>query len=232
MTQKILMLVLTSFFFGAAFPQVPKCLISYHMDNRNRHVHGEVAEECGWEGVCWHSPPYGNWGVDSNVGSRQNGDQFQGVFLTGGHYQWNSCTQGQWEAPSCSYYNYNGCTEQFTVTGTNNYGGGFQSRTVNCPWLLNPNDEEYRGGCRDLNTFTVSNNFMSLYELDPGPICGADDFVQTLFFNNTSTALDCDAWGCGPSVGSWVSTTGYIASAQIRVNVEWGALTDDDLCWF
>lgn len=44
------------------------------MSNNNRYAY-DTAEECWPNG---HSVPFGNWGVSSNVGSKQNANQFEG----------------------------------------------------------------------------------------------------------------------------------------------------------
>ena len=59
------------------------------MVNHNRYVY-KTEQECG----LFHSTPWGNWGVSSNVGIKQDGNQFQGWFPQDGHLQWNSCSTG------------------------------------------------------------------------------------------------------------------------------------------
>src|SRR5687768_5186114 len=51
------------------------CRISTSGLNRNRRVVGPVHAECP---VSIHSVPFGNWGVTSNFGQKQDGTQFQG----------------------------------------------------------------------------------------------------------------------------------------------------------
>ncbi len=76
------------------------CWLSVAGLNQNRFVWGPVNVECGWEGSCWHSPPFGNWGVTSNYGQKQDGDQFQGwkpkwsKLTFRWQLHWNSCTSG------------------------------------------------------------------------------------------------------------------------------------------
>jgi len=107
------------------------CDVYFQMENTDRHCYGSVWAECMW----WRAP-YGNWGVDSNVGSRYDDDQFQGWYPDDGWRQWNSCTDYEWAPPdpSCvSLYNdayvpLEGCYEQHSPSwlGENGYGGGYR----------------------------------------------------------------------------------------------------------
>ncbi len=70
------------------------CSFSIGMVNHNRYAY-DTAEECSG----WHSVPFGNWGVSSNVGSKIDGHQFQGWYPTcqvsGSTWvEWNSCSRG------------------------------------------------------------------------------------------------------------------------------------------
>jgi hypothetical protein len=69
------------------------CELRKSFFNRNRYVFGSVNAECSgdfmWCPPFSHSVPWGNWGVDSNVGSRRNSDQFAG-WRDFGSLQWNS----------------------------------------------------------------------------------------------------------------------------------------------
>jgi len=216
---------------GSASAQ--QCMVQFDMENSDRHVYGEVAAECA--GAWPHDPPWGNWGVDSNVGSRIDGHQFQGIHLTDQKYQWNSCTQGTYEGPNSTYYNYptsgpNAWTEQFTYTGTNNYGGGYTYYNVSCERFA---ADEYWGGCRDLDgiRFGPYNNRMSLYELDPW---GPDAFVWTLYYddNDVWAPMTCDSSYCSPSTGQWVTNwnTAVGASSPIRVKVIGAWYIDNPSC--
>ncbi len=68
------------------------------MANNNRYAY-DTAEEClNACGPFCHTVPFGNWGVSSNVGSKQDGNQFEG-WDPGCSYttpreqvQWNSCS--------------------------------------------------------------------------------------------------------------------------------------------
>ena len=200
-------------FVGQLYAQY--CRVNLSMLNSYRYVDGEVYKECGF----WHSPPFGNWGVDSNVGSRQDGDQFQGWKPSGGHHQWNSCTKGEWEAPDYRYYNWNSYTTQKGRGGANKYGGVMYRMSVSYE-DYDAIDEEWIGGCRDLDglTFTISGNKMNLYELDRAD---RDDYVTTLGFSNVQVTLDCPDSGYCNSVSSpWVqSGSNSIARAKIRLSV-------------
>ena len=80
----------------AAAQQPPQCQTTAYIENKTRRLTGAVDVECN-ECIYWpipmcHSAPYGNWGVDSNLQSRTNDDQFRGWKNLDGHGQWNSCT--------------------------------------------------------------------------------------------------------------------------------------------
>jgi len=79
---------------GQIFAQGGQCSFTINMSNNNRYAY-DTAEEC-WPNV--HSVPFGNWGVSSNVGSKQDANQFEG-WNPGCSYstpraqvQWNSCS--------------------------------------------------------------------------------------------------------------------------------------------
>ena len=67
-----------------------RCVIRVEVVNHNRYAY-HTAEEC--DGL-FHSAPWGNWGVNSNLGTRLDTDQFQGwkqpCIQT--KVEWNSCS--------------------------------------------------------------------------------------------------------------------------------------------
>jgi hypothetical protein len=93
---------------GALLPAAPaaadnRCSITVRLYNHNRFAY-DTDEECG----PFHSPPYGNWGVSSNVGSKVDGDQFQGWHgscSSFGDAEWNSCAVG-YARPNCGVFNF------------------------------------------------------------------------------------------------------------------------------
>ena len=54
------------------------------------------------------------------------------------------------------------------------------------------------GGCADLDgqTFSVQNNYMTLYELDHSRWGINDDLVQSLYFPDVSVTLECTVEAC------------------------------------
>ncbi len=60
----------------------PSCYAFVNFHNRRRRVYGDVNAEC--PGGQLHTPPFGNWGVDSNWGVRYDGFQFPGWKWMGG----------------------------------------------------------------------------------------------------------------------------------------------------
>lgn len=122
---KTILITLLAVAFLSIFPQkIPSseepgtyyCVVSFLMENKDRYCYGPLSVECRDE---VHIPPWGNWGVDSNLASKWDGNQFQGWKYAEGHIEWNSCTiEDPWRPPdpNCYYYNtnwrYGGCTEQ------------------------------------------------------------------------------------------------------------------------
>lgn len=75
----------------AAVPALAqRCVVRVELVNHNRYAY-QTAEEC--DGL-FHSAPWGNWGVNSNVGKRLDTDQFKGWH--------NPCSQTKVEWNSCS----------------------------------------------------------------------------------------------------------------------------------
>jgi hypothetical protein len=70
--------------------QAQRCVIRVEPINQNRYAY-QTAEECDGG---FHSVPWGNWGVNSNVGKRLDTNQFQGWHqpCTQTKVEWNSCS--------------------------------------------------------------------------------------------------------------------------------------------
>ena len=74
------------------------CTIDTAWRNTDRYVQGPVYAECYGDPInCWpfagHTVPWGNWGVNSNAGNKNDTHQFWGHEDIDGNYQWNSCTE-------------------------------------------------------------------------------------------------------------------------------------------
>ncbi len=187
--------------FGLAilFPnysQAQVCRFLIDAFNKERDVWGPVHTECG---AGLHSAPFGNWGVSSNFGTKQDSHQFNGwcrysyvcdnfsnckTECQDPWYQWNSCTDiAQYSPPNCTLYNAGSCTTQTTVTGTNYYGGYYMDLSTDCPYDWDGDGQCDEGGCMDITSLSFGTNYMSIYELDWPD---ADDLVQTPYFPNTT----------------------------------------------
>jgi len=169
-----------------------------------------------------HSAPFGNWGVTSNFGKKQDGHQFDGwchdayvcdndgncgTVCRDGWYEWNSCTSHpRFSAPNCSLYNTEDCASQVTGTGVNVYGAFELDIPVRCPLDTDGDQRADAGGCLDAGSYDPGQNFLSLYELDP---VTADELVQTLYFPPTPITPDCSAYGCLPVGSEWVAPVAY-----------------------
>jgi hypothetical protein len=103
MNRFILSLVILFCALAPAALSQPRCVIKVELANHNRYAY-RTAEECG---RFFHSVPWGNWGVNSNLGTRLNTDQFQGWRqpCTNTKVEWNSCSErGRYR--SASYLNF------------------------------------------------------------------------------------------------------------------------------
>lgn len=200
------------------------CRLSVAGLNRNRSVSGPVSAECP---APLHSAPFGNWGVTSNFGGKLNGHQFDGwchdtrvcdnngncrEVCRDGWYEWNSCTtHALYQPPNCTLYNAKDCTEQVTTTGVNVLGTQTVDIPVSCPTVSPSSQTLDRGGCNDVRNYSRSNNFMSLYELDP--VTG-DELVQSMYFPSLLVDLACNAWGCPAAGSNWLPPVSYDSPAS------------------
>lgn len=145
-----------------------------------------------------HTAPWGNLGVDSNIGRRIDGDQFAGWCADGdwagckstsgggkGDWQWNNCKK-DFPPPDPGFYNKNNYNEQQTVRGAEWYATLVEDRLVGSV------------SCRrfDGSNFIVSNNFMKLWELDP---VDGDEKVGQLEYPDLTAKLSCVSTSCGPN---------------------------------
>lgn len=152
-------------------------IITLTGQNYKRTVAGAISTECDpvQRPVQWHDPPWGNWGVDSNYGTRTDKDQFRGWSHQDGpttKRQWNSCTLGNpdFAAPNCDYYNDNDCWTQKTVPLLAIVTHGVMSyrhSSTSCPTPGTVGNDPGQG-CLVLEGTQASqtNNHMSLFELD------------------------------------------------------------------
>lgn len=200
-----LLLLLSLASLGNAQEPYATCVVRTEAYNNYRKVlapnYGvHITNECPGS---IHTAPWGNWGVSSNVGTKEDGDQFQGWNWD---LEWNSCTR-DFPPPNCTYYNYMGCSQQSSATGNNFYGAVSQYIPVSCSrfWI----GSGWHGGCEEVNGYvtTLNQNFMTLYELDP--IC-CDSVVQSPYFPDITTTLTtCNAWGCTAVGSAWFGPTSY-----------------------
>lgn len=200
------------------------CRLSVAGLNRERRVMGPVSAECP---DPLHSAPFGNWGVTSNFGGKLNGRQFDGWchdmricendgtcrnVCRDGWYEWNSCTTNtRFQPPNCTLYNAKDCTEQVSTTGINVLGTQTVDIGVSCPSASPGSESLDRGGCNEVRNYSRTNNFMSLYELDP--VTG-DELIQTMYFPALLVDLRCNAWGCPPAGSNWLAPLGYDSPAS------------------
>lgn len=226
--------------YASAQQQVCRFLVDAF--NTEREVWGPVHAECPGS---IHSAPFGNWGVSSNFGTKQDSHQFDGwchnsyvcdnysncgTHCSDGWYEWNSCTdEAQFSVSNCTLYNAGSCTTQSSTTGTNYYGGYYMDLSASCPYDWDGDGQCDSGGCKDITSLSFGTNYMTIYELDP---LDSDELVQTPYFPNTTVPLTCDRYGCYSNISSWVSPTSYDSpttgrlTTKIATNISWGAFVD------
>lgn len=153
----------------------------------DRRVPGAVNAECSGDQInCFpflgHSVPWGNWGVDSNGGSRQNTFQFAGWRSIDNQLQWNSCT-GEFPPPDADKYNDDNSTKQITTSGVEWYGGLPGGAAPDTP-------------CSDVGldglVVTSTGNWMEMWELDG---CDEDEFVARAEYPDTTLVVSCQGEG-------------------------------------
>ena len=84
---RVVLLLLSATMLAAA---QPRCAVRVELFNHNRYAY-QTAEECSG---FFHSVPWGNWGVNSNLGTRTDTDQFKGWHqpCSQTKVEWNSCS--------------------------------------------------------------------------------------------------------------------------------------------
>jgi len=211
----------------------PACLVDFSLQNQNRMVFGAVNTECP---PTIHSIPFGNWGVDSLYGRREDGGQFQG-WCQNNHdpqcppvgdarMEWNSCTtqEPEFRAPNCFYYNYNACYWQRTVTGGNHYANNFIRWPAACPFDSDNDGLCDTGGCLKWCQVGLQpeENYMELYEHDP-PF-GRWDLVARLNYPaQIARSASSTMRNCSEGFSNWViNLHNGIAEADMRIWIRGG----------
>jgi len=190
-----------------AWAQTCTYQVSQKYYNSNRHVYGAVNTECsGWP----HTPPWGNWGVESNYTFPWDGTQFQGWFWYSPTHQWNSCTTGAggtYSAPNVNYYNHASFSEQWRAQSNL-----FMSRLYTTPSELIP------CGVFEDTVITLNNIWMELWELDP--VC-CDQEIADIYYPGINVPIDCPP-DCSAE-SAWVnpsSASPNVASARVKVTID------------
>ena len=186
------------------------CSVTAQFYNTRRRVKGTLDQECHWP----HSPPWGNWGVDSNYGRRQDSFQWAGWKRKSGNNwrQWSACTvKREYAPPNPEYYNDNGNRTQKADPDNSREHAWHRWR-----WGPGRTCDRSFG-----NVYVFRSNYMDLYELDDGGIFGGgDDYVTTLKFGNVSVPISCsDDWNCSGRSRWRSSRSNSNASARLRIRV-------------
>lgn len=201
-------------------PPTPSCYYTIEFYNRNRWVTGPVNRECDDRFIPfqWHSPPWGNWGVDSNYGRRRDGFQFPGWHAADGWLQWNSCTtrRAKFRAPNSRFYNQpTSGPRAFTKQQTTLLSRGSRYAAASWP-ILFPDSSGVTCTNMPATVNTFRNSYMELYELD----VEGDDRVVRLNYPEFNVRVACSSGRCF-GYSAWQSPTSgtYYATAEIQVRI-------------
>lgn len=216
-----------------AIAQQGLCRLSITMLNSTRHVVGEVNTECSWPRA-----PFGNWGVESNFGDRNNTTQFAGWKWTDNKQQWNSCTSEHLRdaGDSCLYYNHdsnaNGYCDDQLSSAEYSYGTVWVDYVVSCPYDSNRDGICDWGGCSNIWSFSVSGQYLELWEIDD---LDFDDYVGNLTVHSgccTVSNLSCNPRSCYthysqiyPTISCYPGSLN--TTANVRMRVDWGSFIDN-----
>ena len=171
------------------------CFVGGHLYNRDRKISkgGVIDAEC-YGSI--HSPPFGNWGMHSIFGAREDRHQFAGWKYKGKKWQWNSCTwHPDFDAPDPEYYNQPRQGDRVWQKSA------LGERRADSGWLMH----SPRQTCRarwDNKVYTINDFETELYELD-----WPDDseHTATLGYGNVRIRMKCTSkWKCEGRRG-WMS---------------------------
>lgn len=188
------------------------CRVDYTVKNRLRRVRGDVNTECGDE--CrfifpCHTPPWGNWGVDSVYGGKIDGFQFAGWHPSDGWRQWNSCTGRQIESEFNDGFGRQKAApdnERVVYTWYDYYNAGYRNRDACDDWLP------------EVRTFRDVE--LDHFELDGFDF---DNFVATLEYGNVDISVECSSPFNCTGASDWypaTSTNGTGVSSEIQFSLE------------
>ena len=193
------------------------CETSVRLYNTDRRVLGPVNTECHWP----HTPPWGNWGVNSNYGSRIDGDQFAGWHYLDDHQQWNSCTtQRPIDFPmgNATWFN-----DPPGVLNKQKADPDIEHQYTRTGWSVEVGLPTPSPTCADLTpeVYTFSGLFMHLYELDQNDY---DELTERLYYPDIHVSMTCGGdWSCSGQ-SAWTqnnpSNGTQYATAKIRATVD------------
>jgi hypothetical protein len=102
-------------------------------------------------------------------------------------------------------------------------GGYWDYLLTMCPYDSNGDGACDTGGCLYVSSYTLGNNWMSMYELDHPPLL-PHDFVTTLYFPDVTANLSCTPFSCSDGSSPWAGpssstnpTTGVTAQLAVAV---------------
>lgn len=166
------------------------CKITGGVDNGDRESWGPFEAECSFP----HTQPWGNWGVNTPLSGRVDGEQWRGWKWLDNKFQWNSCTTF-FPPPSQDNYNHDNYTSQYSNLGWYTHGVGF---VYGAPSTA----------CQYLNgvVYTQEEYSAHIYELDTWDI---DDYLTTAVYPEQSFTLTCTGTGTASTCYGEASTFTY-----------------------
>ena len=201
---------------GVSVAEAARCHTFVDFYNVQRRVPGPVNTECGTGTEGMHTPPFGNWGVESPHGAKRNGRQFPGWEAEDDlrWRQWNSCTSDPRFRTSA--YLPHGEPQQAIPDVASRYASRVEKGPDNVPC-----DTVHRGGLR-----VFGGLYMKIYELDTiadrtvggngSDLVGFLSYPTALVPISCSTSSDCR--GQSPHYSPLSSSSSNV-SANIFVDV-------------
>jgi len=202
------------------------CEIVIKPYNRRRKIgeDGAVNAECGWPwDPPWHSKPYGNWGVTSPYGPREDKKQFKGWKWEDGpswKLQWNSCTtylsKYKTSTGKNDFYYPNSYDDRQIATPLDDVRFGLKTVMVRQQICLTLGNSP-PAGCSTMNGYKHKEYpYMDIYELDSD---GDDSVAYLVYPPKAVTFSGCSTDGCPEKSTPW-TTPDIVSPLQSKVSAE------------
>ena len=174
---------------GVSVAEAARCHTFVNFYNVQRRVPGPVNTECNTVREFMHTAPFGNWGVESPHGAKQDGHQFPGWKIEEDDLrwrQWNSCTSDP-EFRTSEYLPH-GEPQQAIPDVESRYASSVMRGQSNVPCST-----VHSGGL-----LVFSGLYMKIYEIDSVSdralfgIGNGSDLVGSLSYPTVLVSITCD----------------------------------------